>query len=156
MLESSCKKPVEDGTQLLRTLRTKQDDIAQEIANDLLLIRVGEILIAKLGARRRNDVSQRLRQLSRLKIILNENRKSLAKCSLTYYQIIDGRHFDNIIQSVRELVGTSASSEGITVFEKLGLALRLGHNLIKLGQIKTGMAMRKMDEKGEKASDVFF
>ena len=145
-------KGTADGEKLLLALCTKRDEIAKLVIHDKILIHFGKTLLQKLGTRRKNDISQRLRQLARLKIAINDMTESKHD---QMYDIIAGKHFDLVVSAVKELVISYETEEGIIAFEKPGLALRLGHNLVKIGQIKFGMALRTDDTVGEKEAESF-
>ena len=145
-------KGTADGEKLLLALCTKRDEIAKVVIHDKILIHFGNTLLQKLGTRRKNDISQRLRQLARLKIAINDMTESKHD---QMYDIIAGKHFDLVVSAVKELVISYETEEGIIAFEKPGLALRLGHNLVKIGQIKFGMALRMDDTVGEKEAESF-
>ncbi|KAJ8313141.1 LOW QUALITY PROTEIN: hypothetical protein KUTeg_009307 [Tegillarca granosa] len=92
-----------------------------------------------------NDISQRMRQLGRLKIELHGDEKEITK-------FISGEGFDAIINAT---AGLQKNDEGITTFNIPSLALRLGHNLTKLGQIKRGIALRSGSATAKLEADSF-
>ena len=136
---------------LLKTLGTTLDTIGQVVLNDELVMHFGKVLLQKLGVRRKNDISQRMRQLGRLKMAINK-RKGIP---LDFSAIICGKEFDTVTESVQELVGTHTGEEGIVMLKKPGLALRLGHNLTKLAKMKFGLAIRNDDQASEKEAETF-
>ncbi|WAR04475.1 hypothetical protein MAR_019844 [Mya arenaria] len=141
-----------DGAQLLEILQTRNDVIGSEIINDNLIVKFGKVLFEKLGSRRKNDVSQRMRQLVRLKTQINSNQiKKIDQLS----DMFNGKNFDNVVEAVKELAGMYENQENVIQFEKPGLALRLGHNLIKAADIKFGMSMRNDDDMGANQAETF-
>ena len=127
------------GQNLLQTLFTVQDEIGKAIVNDKLLIRFGNVLLNKLGIRRKHDISQRLRQLGRLKVQHNHDNEGLNKVD-QFYDLLCGRKYDSLIAAVKQLVSLRTNEEGIMVHDRPSLALRLEHNLSKLAQTKYGLA----------------
>jgi len=68
-----------------------QDTICDEIRNDPLLLRLGSILLKKLGTLRKNCIVQRLRQCARLKIQMKTHRMEEVikrKLSICYFNYI--------------------------------------------------------------------
>ncbi|KAJ8321305.1 hypothetical protein KUTeg_001163 [Tegillarca granosa] len=113
----------------------KKDEVYNAIKEDELILTFGKVLLKKLGTRRTNDISQRMRQLGRLKIELHGDEKEITK-------FISGEGFAAIINALYSTAGLQKNDEGITTFNIPSLALRLGHNQTKLGQIKRGIALR--------------
>ena len=95
------------------------------------------------------DVSQRLRQLGRLKHQLNDNKEE--KKELIHY--ITGAGFDEVIASVKSLAGFHRNEQQINVFGIPSLALRLEHNMVKCAEIKRGLGIRKKDDSMKDDSD---
>ena len=120
----------------------RPDHVYSEIKDDMLILRFGEILLRKLGSRRAPDISQRLRQLARLKLVLNLNKPE--KKYLSYF--ICGKGFGEVCETVKSLAGFHRSKENLNAFELPSLALRIGHNLVKCADMKRGMAIRQNDE----------
>ena len=56
---------------------------------------------------------------------------------------------------MRRLCNAQVSKDGISVFEKPALALRIGHNLKKAAHIKYGLALRQDDKIGQNEAEVF-
>jgi hypothetical protein len=92
-----------------------------------------------------------MRQLGRLKKVLKED----SKTDYAMKDYLTPGMFDIVIKSVKRLVETYSSAEGVTAIKKPGLALRMGHNLRKLAQIKYGKAIRTSNTKDEKDGDIF-
>ena len=70
-------------------------------------------------------------------------------------EMIKGEMFDKILAAVNGITEANINEEGVTIFSKPGLALRLGHNLCKIASIKYGMALRSGDNKDLADSDTF-
>ena len=127
-----------------------KDEVFQLIRNDKLIMKFGSILIQKLGKRRKNDISQRMRQLGRLKCVLcsGDGTKQLA-------DYITAGSFDDIIEAVQVCAGSKENVDDVSVFTIPSLALRLGHSLLKCAQIKKGVGIRKDDDKTVKDAKAF-
>ncbi|XP_052759701.1 uncharacterized protein LOC128202688 isoform X2 [Mya arenaria] len=141
-----------DGLKLLDRLNTRSDSIKCEIVNDTLVIKFGTVLLEKLGDRRKNDISQRIRQLTRLKMQINTTKNDKTE---QLFDLISGNGFDTVVEGVRNLCGTYENEEKVVRMKKPGLALRLGHNLIKAAEIKCGMALRMDDEASCNQAETF-
>ncbi|KAL3854014.1 hypothetical protein ACJMK2_013298 [Sinanodonta woodiana] len=141
-VESRCKNlsPILDSMH--------SDEVYGFLKNDNLILSFGKILFEKLGIRRKHNISQRMRQLARIKISLEPKCDQLA-------DIICGKQFDNVVNATNTLCNKIQNNEKVFVFEKPGLALRLGHNLMKCAQIKRGNALRNDDESGYKEASRF-
>ena len=112
-------------------LAMRKDAAYKSLKEDTLILQFGNVLLRKLGTRRKNDVAQRMRQLSRLKLELSDDGAGI--------QLIDyltGGHVDDILSGIESLAGLQENAEGIRVFEIPSLALRLGHNLLKCAELK--------------------
>ena len=121
-------------------LAMRKDAAYKSLKEDTLILQFGNVLLRKLGTRRKNDVAQRMRQLSRLKLELSDDGAGI--------QLIDyltGGRFDDILSGIESLAGLQENAEGIRVFEIPSLALRLGHNLLKCAELKRGMGIRQQN-----------
>ena len=123
-------------------LKMRKDDITKTVESDELALKLGHILLQKLGSRRKANIAQRLRQLGRLSLELEEHNDDTR--DLNYY--VTGKGFDDIVMAVEQLAGLFETEEGIRCFRVPSLCLSLGNNLIKVAQIKKGMALRLNDE----------
>ena len=137
-----------DKTELDPVLvKMHRDDIFLNfLENDSLILKFGVVLKTKLGLRRKNNVAQRMRQLARLK-------KEMKMDSLD--EAIKGSKFNDVVAGVHRICGFRPSGDGIYVFEKPGLALRLGHNVKKAAHIKYGIAIRQDDSVAQREAEVF-
>ncbi|XP_061170557.1 uncharacterized protein LOC133179888 [Saccostrea echinata] len=90
-----------------------------------------------------------MRQLARLKTKINEllNKENDLHCYIT------PKHFDTVVKAVQDLAGYHQNEQKISVFSTPSLALNLGHNLVKVAEIRRGNAIRKMDETMKKECD---
>ena len=157
LLESAlCVNGENDkALQELRTVvlqKMHKDEIYAFVENDTLILHFGKIMLRKLGPRRKNDVAQRMRQLARLVLEINDN-ESEPRNSIS--EFINGDGFDKIVHGVELLAGFSKSKENISVFAIPSLAIRLGHCLNKIAQMKRGIALRETDDKSLKDAENF-
>ena len=122
--------------------KMRTDEVHDTVINDRLIIQFGKVLINQLGPRRTNYVSQRMRQLGKLKIKVNE----MSKDNHPLDTYIAPQKFDLIISAVKEMAGFTRNEQGICVFQTPSLALTLGHNLVKVAELKRGIAIRSRDD----------
>ena len=122
---------------VLDNMRT--DSLTSIVRKDNLIMKFGSVLFKKLGRYRAHDISQRMRQLGRLKLKIQEVSKSAKQ--LTRY--INGRSFDIVIAAVEKLCSLSVDDSGRRTFGNPSLALKLGHSLAKCAQVKKGIAIRE-------------
>lgn len=120
----------------------------QDNTLDDLLLSFGNVLLKKLGPRKANDISQRLRQLACLLMTLNSRRSDRHQFDL----FLNGYNFDGLI---KELCGLYVSCYGRRGFNTPSLALRLGHRLGKLANVKRGLCLHNQDRKGKEAAETF-
>ncbi len=138
---------------LLAKLGVTMDNIGKVILHDELILKFVKILHDKLGDRWRNDISQRSHQLARLKVQINKDypHKHLS----TFYKILAATNFDIVVESTRNLAVLHQNEDGIMVFKKPALALRLAHLLGNLSKVKYGVAFIEDDTVGENESEQF-
>lgn len=74
----------------------RQDEVYTALVDDPLIIQFGRVLIKQLGPRRRNYVSQRMRQLARLKTKVN----ALLNVENDRHCYITPKHFDSVVKAV--------------------------------------------------------
>jgi len=118
----------------------RNDTVTQAVKSDPLILKLGEVLIHKLGSRRKNVVTQKMRQLGRLKLELEDNETTGLQSFLT------GKKFDHIVVAVEQMAGFYENNEGVKCFTTPSLALTLGYILTKAAQLKRGLAFREDDE----------
>jgi len=106
------------------------DTVSEQINNDSLLTRYGQILFNKLGLERAADVRCRLRYLARLKLQMS--------VPGGYETIIKAQHFDAVLAATKELCGVSQQRtlNGCLKLEKPHIALKVGQFLKKITQVR--------------------
>jgi hypothetical protein len=80
----------------------RMDYVYNAVVTDELIMSFGTILLRKLGSGPANDITQRMRQLPRLVIVLNE-RSGKGPVELNSY--ICPNNFDEVIKATEELCG---------------------------------------------------
>ena len=131
--------------------RMIQDDIYRAVRKDRLILRFGAILIKKLGRAKVLDISQRMRQRGRLVqslLQIDSTKNSLE-------DFISGECFDTVIKATEEICGVMSTDEGRRAFKKPSLAVRSGHLLVKIGNVKRGCALRRQNEGDRLATETF-
>lgn len=150
LLLESAVLPTKSGDEVflepILSKMNKDDLFYEQITNDPLILRFGKILLNKLGLRRKNNIAQRMRQIGRLKERIGIQ---------SIQDAIKGSSFDAVVEATYSLCDRHTSDDDITVFAKPGLALRTGHNLKKLAQIKIGQLLRSEDIQGQKETENF-
>ena len=154
LLDTACIPEDSALSDEMRTLISAmhQDDLSEVVRKDVLLNQFGEALLMKYGPRRKNDIGQRLRQLSRL---LLQCRKKISDSSLQYMELLCGKHFDTCLSGTFELCKLNITDDGRREFQIPSLALRLGHLLKKMATIKQGYCLRNDLTDGLKEAENF-
>ena len=138
-----------DMRTLINAMHT--DELPAVVRKDHILLLFGETLLKKYGPARKNDIAQRLRQLSRL---LLKCRETLSN-SLSYNDVLCGNKFDTCIKGTYSVCGLNMTDDGRREFKVPSLALRLGHLLRKLVAVKQGFCLRNDDLDGLKEAETF-
>ena len=120
----------------------KSDEVTIPAKNDELIMKYGANTVEKLGGDRLHEVSQGLRQLSRLLIDLRRNHTE--KTLMTLKDFMKPQYFDKIIISVKNVCGFEESGKTKTVGVP-SLALKLGYSLKKCMATLTGQTLREKD-----------
>lgn len=146
MVDSSLPKPL---MKVLSNMRV--DSLTRRVRGDPLILKFGASLIRKLGPKRGNDVSQRMRQLARIGVQLTNS--SVDKALLEEY--ISGSRFDDLIQAVCTESSSYEDEAGRQLFRNPNLALKLGHSLLKLAKIKLGACIRSRNVTGKQEAEEY-
>lgn len=146
LLEGSTNKS--DQEMIAITNGMKNDEVTQCVKTDSLLCILGTNMIKKVGKDRITNVRQKLRELGRLLLVLN---KLNSPCKF-FFDYLCPEHFDDVLDAVKKLCNSEdgQTMRGCEKYELPSLALKLGHSLKKLAQIKVGQALRKRDDIGLK------
>jgi len=121
----------------------RRDRRSRAAIGDKLIVLFAKGLLRKLGPNRANDIKQRMRQLGRLKLRLAELKGADDAGELSEY--VSGKQFDEVIAAVEQECGLYVDESGRRQLSNPTLALKLGHSLSKIGQIKRGLAIRNDD-----------
>ena len=125
------------------------DDIYDAVVRDKLICKYGTIMIRKLGIARKNDISQRIRQLARVKLVSGKFSQ--------LEDLMTGKNFDAVVNATNRLCNFRVTSSGKKEYGIPSMAVRLGHLLLKCSQIKRGMALREdNDDKRISAENYVF
>ena len=128
----------------------KSDNISTVARHDHVILQFGAAILEKVGKKNASYVSQRMRQLARLLIVL---RARSHEKEATLESFIDTSKFDDLVDAVKELCGFNQESRleiGIP-----SLALKLGHSIKRCAQVVKCSALRSKDEKVIKSSKRF-
>ena len=130
-----------------------KDNVRAIAAGDALIANFGRVLFKRLGPQRALDVQQRMRQLARLLQAVNAGDGVTRLFTLD--DVIDGSHFDAVVDAVNSVAVLTIHSSGRRMYGKPSLAAKLGHSLKKCAQLKLGMAIRKGDTACEQDANAF-
>ena len=132
--------------------RMRNDRTKSQIRRDNLILRYGSLQLHKLGPRRHNDISARMRMLGNLRLRLQS---LLQKDNYQLDDVITGEGFDKIIEAI-ECEGQAFIDEsGRWGYKKPSLALKLGYIIKKLAYVKQGQAVRNEDTKAKQDAEIF-
>ena len=121
----------------------QQDDITKVCQNDEVILTLGAAHLGKVGIEKSNNVSQRMRELSRLLIEL----RSLDPKGKHLADFIKPSKFDIVVSAVKNVCFWRASDEKQpSSFGTPSLALKLGNSLRKCAAVIRGIAIRRADK----------
>ena len=139
--QSSVGSSLELQEFVLRSMNN--DSIKDVLQQDELILTYGSFLLSGKGAKKANNISQRMRTLSRLVIKMRE---IAAQPNWQLVDIIVPKQFDNVVVATKELAGYSATNidgEKLPIFKKPSLALKMGYALDNALMLLQGMGLRK-------------
>ena len=123
------------------------DEVKRTILGDKIIRCLGSILLQKYGPQKKNDICQRMRQLARL--------KQLCAKGHSYMDLLCGSQYDNIKKATDTLCGAFVGDDGRNSYISPSLALRLGHLLKKIAEVKIGICLRNDDTDGVRQAETF-
>lgn len=139
---------------VLGTLRP--DEVSAVIKKDALICMYGVNLYKKLGRYRSTEIAQKLRLLARLLMVVNSYQsKSSNQHAVTLCDCIGRKHFDEVLDAVKEIAGAKTDETGRNVFTKPSLGTKLGHCLVKCAKLKKREGIRCGSRIVEKEADTF-
>lgn len=120
------------------------DEITDVVFQDTLITTLGSFLLSSQGLKKGNNISQRMRLLARLLLMLQEKhgKKELL-------EFIDPNYFDSIVAETKTLGGYSLSDkngEKRPSFSKPSLPLKMGYVLEQICELSKGIAIKSNDE----------
>jgi len=127
--------------------RMRTDRVTRAATSENLIIRLGSLLLQKLGPKRALDISAWMRALGRLQIRLSQSGQvSLQDC-------ISGRCFDHVMEAIEAEGGSYIHTSGRRLFRSPGYVLKAGSAMLKCAHLKRGMALRSGDSTALKEAD---
>ncbi|XP_060083514.1 uncharacterized protein LOC132562769 [Ylistrum balloti] len=137
----------------------KNDEVLDCIKSDNGLRLLGGSMIQKVGKSRLANVRQKLRELGRLLIELRKTTPVNGTSLQNFDDVLKPQNFDRVTEVVWNIAGTTPSGEeaftqrGLPKYEKPSLALKLGHSLKRMAEMKRGCAIRCGDEVARKEAE---
>ncbi|XP_033760778.1 uncharacterized protein LOC117342681 [Pecten maximus] len=129
----------------------KKDKVFDMIIQDKLLVLLGSKLLIKNGRERAGNVRQKIREMGRLLQVLP---KTVEQRSMSDF--LTPEKFDAVVCGVKKLcVLEGETMRGCDKLQRPALALKVGHTLKKLAQIKVGQALRDQNEKERKDAESY-
>ena len=130
----------------------RRDQLSLIVKGDKIILTLGSVLVRKLSTAKCHLISQKMRELARLKMQLILDSKSE---NLQLIDYVSGVKFNSVIHAIEGLCVCKSDEVGYRLFEKPSLALKLGHSLQRLAQIKKGIAIRQSDEIMRQEAEAF-
>ena len=127
--------------------RMRSDKVATAATSDSMIMRLGALLLQKLGPKRALDISAWMRALARLQIRLRKH----GTVALSHY--ISGNGFDQVVEAIETEGGSFINSSGRRLFKSPGYVLRAGSGMLKCAHVKRGLALRSGDCTALKEAD---
>ena len=118
------------------------DKVSRTVKHDSLIRKYGVRLFRRFGAYRAAEISQKMRKLGRLLLIVNKNSKawmSLNKC-------LQGKHFDAVLSATEKLCQPSSHPTGRSTFRRPTVGLRMGEALVTCAGLKKREGIKRGDE----------
>ena len=132
--------------------RMRRDDrVTRVVKSDELILKFGYGLFRKHGPARCKDIISRMRVLGRMLNVLNIDRLE----RLTLMDLIDGKHFDLVLQSAETLCKSKFDEHGRATFDVPSNGIQLGHALMRVAYLKKGFGIRQNDTSMELEADRF-
>ena len=123
------------------------DRVTKAATSDPTIMRVGAVLLHKLGPRRALDISSSMRTLARLQIRLRQHGVVGLGDDIT------GSDFDKVTEAVEVEGGLYMHDSGRQLFRSPAYVLKAGNGLLRCAQMKRGVALRTGDSVALKEAD---
>lgn len=128
------------------------DNITKVAQSDWLIVSLGCFVFEKHGPSQKKLISQYMRIMGRLLIVLREENQN---DNLALEDVINPESFDNVVHAVQLLAKRSIGQRNQPEFQLPSLALKLGHHLMKCAQILKGKALKTRNKKMEDNASSF-
>ncbi|XP_056007620.1 uncharacterized protein LOC125653612 [Ostrea edulis] len=151
MLLLPTSTDVSEGLREKVLSRMSADEISIAARNDPIIVRVGEKLYQKHGhlTHLYTYVSQKMRELGRLLILLRETDKDINSLD----DAIHPKKYPAVVKCTKTLCGFQENSNS---YNNPSLALKLGHSLKKCAKIKNSLALIQGNGDSTKDAEGFF
>ncbi|XP_056001324.1 uncharacterized protein LOC125677270 [Ostrea edulis] len=151
MLLLPTSTDVSEGLREKVLSRMSADEISIAARNDPIIVRVGETLYQKHGhlTHLYTYVSQKMRELGRLLILLRETDKDINSLD----DAIHPKKYPAVVKCTKTLCGFQENSNS---YNNPSLALKLGHSLKKCAKIKNSLALIQGNGDSTKDAEGFF
>lgn len=118
----------------------RYDAITKYVKTDFLILKYGMSLYRRHGRSRHNDISQKMRSLARLVLMMREMNSVDASASLQ--TILNGGCFDAVLKATEAICKLEANELGKPQFKNPSFGIRVGHMLVKAAELKKGLGIR--------------
>ena len=119
-----------------------KDDIIKVVSQDEVILTYRSFMLTSYGIRKASSISQRMRILARLLILLRSKENTNR---ITLIDVLIPEYFDMIVECAKEL-GTfslkTKEGENEPYFEKPSLPLKIGYTLEKCCSLKRSMGIK--------------
>jgi len=118
------------------------DQLKRVAASDKYVVMLGNMLLQRLGNRRSNDISARMREVARLLTHIAAADGKQVKLS----ELLDGSNFDRVVSAIEEIAGFTVNEDGRRVCKSPAFVTRVTGSLLKCALLKQGQALRDSDD----------
>ena len=133
-------------------VRMRDDNLTKTVKSDNLITAFGMSLLTRLGPKRALDIAQRMRQVARLKLQLGVAKNN---GDFNLSDVLTGGGFDEVLKAVEVECEAFVDTTGRRLFKNPAVALKMGHSILKLAQLKRGIAIRSSNSEAQKEADDF-
>ena len=119
-----------------------KDHITNVVAKDNIILTYGSFMLSTSGIRKVNGISQRMRILGRLLILLREKARSINHSMIDFMK---PEYFDIVVECSKELGGFSLQNkegENVASFSVPSLPLKIGYSLEKCCSLLNGIGIK--------------
>ena len=147
-----------DGTRMSEEFRKtvvsrmRVDACRRVAVSDELIVKLGSMLLQKLGRKRAIDISARMRELARLLVRIRQHSGSQRE---TVSELLSGVNFDRVVAGIESVAKSDVSKDGRRIFSKPGFVTEVAGSLLKCARLKQGSALRTADSAAFKEAEDF-